>query len=39
MKEITIVAKYDEEETTYDEIMQALQELALIIVDIREREA
>lgn len=38
MTKITIVAKYDEIETTYDEILEACIELGFYDIDIEEEE-
>lgn len=38
MTEITIKATYDEAETTYDEIIEALMELGFIGIDVKESE-
>ena len=38
MTKITIVANYDETETTYDEILEACAELGFNNIDIEEEE-
>ena len=38
MTKITIIARYDETETTYDEILEACAELGFNDVDIEEEE-
>lgn len=38
MTKITITAKYDETETTYDEILESCMELGFFDVEIKEEE-